>query len=86
MHFVLDVHCGNANPSGMTELAPEIVDIETRANEAGLDLNTVLSRAEVSFTTWWRWKRGDTEPRLATLRRIRQSITEMTDERRAEAA
>lgn len=70
----------------MTELAPEIVDIETRATEAGLELNAVLSRAEVSFTTWWRWKRRDTEPRLATLRRIRQSIADMTDERRVEAA
>lgn len=63
----------------MTQVAPEIIALEQTMASAGLALADVLSRSGVSITTWWRWKTGATEPRLATIRRIRNAVQDLTD-------
>lgn len=56
------------------EIAPEITEIERRASEAGVDIASVLKRADVAPTTWWRWAQQKNEPRMATLRKLRAAL------------
>lgn len=63
------------------EKAPEIVEIESRAATAGVEIDAVLRRAGIAATTWWRWQEGHFGPRLATLRKVRAALDAEIDER-----
>lgn len=65
-----------------TMIAPEILDIQTRAAKAKLDVSVLLAHAGVAETTWWRWHSGAVEPRLATIRRLRESLDELAPRRK----
>lgn len=56
------------------EKSPEIVEIESRATTAGVEIGDVLKRAGVASTTWWRWSEGHFDPRLSTLRKVRAAL------------
>ncbi len=57
---------------------PEILEIETRAEAAGVKMAVVLRAAGVPASTWWRWRKGGVEPRFATLRKVRHSLDRLT--------
>jgi transcriptional regulator with XRE-family HTH domain len=44
--------------------------IEARAKEAGLSLVELCERAGIALSTFYRWRSGDTEPRLDVYRRL----------------
>lgn len=63
--------------------APEIREIEARAEIATVAIDDVLERCGVARTTWWRWKEGQFEPRLSTLRKVREALEAAIAEKRA---
>lgn len=67
------------------ETAPEIREIEARAQIAGIEIGDVLGRCGVAKTTWWRWSEGQFEPRLSTLRKVREALDAAIAEKRAAA-
>lgn len=60
------------------EADPEIVVLEQLAKSAALNMSDVLRTAGVSQSTWFRWRLKGVEPRVGTLRRVREAITEAT--------
>jgi len=56
------------------QVDPQISDIEDRAKAAGLQMAPILRDADVAATTWWRWRSGGVEPKLGTLRRVREAL------------
>lgn len=66
-------------------------DIETRARLAGSSVRAVCLRANVSPSTFARWKRTDGNPdptsmTLSTLQRIERALAEIEAEANAERA
>lgn len=53
---------------------PQILDIEQRAKAASVQMAPVLREAGVAATTWWRWRNDGVEPKLGTLRRVREAL------------
>ena len=60
--------------------APEVVELEQQAADAGVDFKTALTRARVAQSTVWRWAAGKTDPDTKTLRRIKSAIAELRSE------
>lgn len=60
--------------------APEVVELEERAAQAGVDFKAALDRARVAQSTVWRWGAGKTDPDTKTLRRIKSAIAELQAE------
>ena len=56
----------------------EVTEIEESAKAAGLLMTTVLAKAGVPYTAWWRWKHRSVDPRTSSLRKIREAIQEMS--------
>lgn len=67
------------------QTTPEIRDIQARASEGGVQIDAVLRRAKVAKTTWWRWSEGQFEPRLSTLRKVREALDAELREKRGDA-
>ena len=62
----------------------QIIDIEHRAQAADIQMAPVLRDAGVAATTWWRWRNGAVEPKLGTLRRVREALDrKLTSDRAA---
>lgn len=57
--------------------APEVLELEERAAQAGVDFKAALDRARVAQSTVWRWSAGKTDPDTKTLRRIKTAIAEL---------
>lgn len=64
------------------QIAPEVIEIKSRAARAGIDIADVLVRANVARTTWWRWTEEHYEPRLKTLRTVREALDELVAEKK----
>ena len=58
----------------MQTVDPQITDIEDRAKAAKIPMTAILTDADVQASTWWRWRHAKAEPRLATLRKVRQAL------------
>lgn len=60
-------------------------------NNPPMRMSQVLARAEVDYSTWWRWERystgqkGGTVPSLRTLDRITRQLDHIEAEQRASA-
>jgi transcriptional regulator with XRE-family HTH domain len=54
-----------------------IENIEQRAATAKTPISTVLARAGVNDTTWWRWKNGKSSPTLSTIQRLGRVLDEI---------
>lgn len=61
----------------------EVVALQARIFAGRLKLNEVLNRAGVNRSTWFRWVRGDAEPKLSTLRKIGAAIDAKLQEKNA---
>lgn len=48
-------------------------DIERLAKEANLPIGELCKRANIAASTWSRWKKGETVPRLDVARRLRDA-------------
>lgn len=55
--------------------APEVIEVEQRAREAGLTMASVLEAVGVAPATWWRWRKGGVEPRVGTLRKVSHELS-----------
>lgn len=60
--------------AAMKTVAPEVVEVESRAKQAGLPLAPILSEVGVAQTTWWRWRKAGVEPRVSTLRKVAHEL------------
>jgi transcriptional regulator with XRE-family HTH domain len=49
-------------------------DIERLAKEAGIPIGDVCRRAGIAQSTWSRWKRGKTNPRMDVYMRLRDVV------------
>lgn len=58
----------------MTEQHEVATQLEAEIKERGLKRANVLSEAGVSRATFWRWLRGISEPRKASVTAIRHAI------------
>lgn len=56
------------------DTAPEITEIEKRAADAKIVMAAVLRDAGCAASTWWRWRHGGVEPKLGTVRRVREAL------------
>lgn len=45
-------------------------DVERLAAEAGVPLKDIFEKADISHTTFYRWRKGDTRPTLDVYERI----------------
>lgn len=61
------------------ERAPEIVALELRAEQAGVQISRALAVARVAPSTYYRWREGITDPQTRTLRRVRTAIDAIAD-------
>lgn len=57
------------------QLTPE--QIELRVNKNGMTMTEALRRAKVAYSTWGRWKSGQTKPSLAKYYRIIRVLDEV---------
>lgn len=48
--------------------APEFLALQRRIEVGCINLDEVLGELGVAQTTWWRWSKGHTEPRLRSIR------------------
>lgn len=51
-------------------------DIERMAAEAGITVPELCRRAGIAHTTFYRWKRDETQPTLRIYERIRKALRE----------
>lgn len=63
----------------MHDLSPEAIiarvkAAETRAKEAGLSMMKICADANVSHSTWQRWRNGEVSPRVDNLYRVEIEI------------
>jgi DNA-binding phage protein len=58
----------------MQNVAPEVIEVEQRAKDAGLTMASILAEVGVAQSTWWRWRKGGVEPRLGTLRDVAHAL------------
>ena len=65
----------------MKEIHPLVLDIQSRIFAHRLRVLSVMSRAGVDASTWWRWTQG-AEPKLGTLDRVNRAIDEAIEETR----
>ena len=49
-------------------------DIEARAKAVNLTMPEVCLKADVAYTTFWRWKHGRTSPSMALCQRLLDAI------------
>lgn len=64
----------------LSEIAPEVSELESLAKDAAVDLTAALKRAKIADTTYWRWKYEGREPLAKTVRKVRAAITELAAE------
>lgn len=69
----------------MTSLANDISDIEERLKAAGVPLDRFFKRANIHYTTWFRWKSGDHGPTLKNWRRAVDVVDGLVAEAAQEA-
>lgn len=55
---------------------PKIIALEKMAREARLNMKEVLAVAGVNFSTWHRWRKAGTDPKLSTMERVEAAIRE----------
>jgi transcriptional regulator with XRE-family HTH domain len=55
---------------------PLVIAIEQQAADAGVTMHAVLRSAGMTPSTWSRWRRGVTAPKLDTLRRVELALAE----------
>lgn len=58
----------------MDENFTDLVAIERRAQKAGVTMGQVCSEARLAHSTYCRWKSGDTQPTIRSLRKIHQAL------------
>ena len=56
------------------EANPQVLALEAQARAAKLRMTHVLADAGVDFSTWHRWRKGGTDPKLSTLQRVEAAI------------
>lgn len=61
------------------ELTPQ--DIRDRAARALVSMATLLERADVKGSTFWRWEKGHSKIRPLTLEKLRQTLEAIEEER-----
>lgn len=59
----------------MHDLSPESIiarvkAVEAQVKAAGLSMTKICSDADVSHSTWQRWRNGDSSPRVDNLYRV----------------
>ena len=47
-----------------------IAQVEAHADRLGLTIAQLFKRANVAYTTWWRWTEHEHEPSLDTLAKL----------------
>lgn len=69
----------------MNIITEQINDIERRAKAAGVSMASLLSKAGLNESTWWRWKQGKSSPLLSSLDKVSKAIYVVEAERKAAA-
>lgn len=67
----------------MNVINEQINDIERRAKAAGVSMASLLAKAGLNESTWWRWKQGKSSPLLSSLDKVAKAIYAVELERRA---
>ncbi len=56
-------------------MTKELLDkIEQRASNLGIKISAVLSEAGVDYSTWWRWRKGETSPTVKSIMVINEVL------------
>lgn len=67
----------------MTEVDPQIRELEALAKSANVKMTAVLTDVGVAPTTWWRMRKGLVEPKIGTLRKVQDALARHLSERDA---
>jgi hypothetical protein len=62
-------------------VAPEVIELEAFAADNGVPMPEALAHAGVAKTTYWRWRHAGTEPHTPTLRKLKSSISVLSEAR-----
>lgn len=73
MHLTFGAHRTYLRPMNDTLSAEQI---EVMAWHAELTISDMCKRAGIAPSTWWRWRRGKTEPTLGVYRRIVAAVVD----------
>jgi transcriptional regulator with XRE-family HTH domain len=63
----------------MEHLTP--ATIRQRATRALVTMDALFARAGIPASTFWRWERGDHEPRPLTVEKLRQALEAIEGEK-----
>lgn len=59
-------------------MTKELLDkIEERAARLNVKLSAVVAEAGVDYSTWWRWRKGETSPTVKTLMQVQAVLDKL---------
>lgn len=59
-------------------MTKELLDkIEARAARLNVKLSAVVDEAGVDYSTWWRWRKGETSPTVKTLMQVQAVLDKL---------
>lgn len=59
-------------------MTKELLDkIEARAARLNVKLSAVVAEAGVDYSTWWRWRKGETSPTVKTLMQVQAVLDKL---------
>lgn len=61
-------------------------NIEARAAKLDVKLSAIVAQAGVDYSTWWRWRQGDTSPTFKKLTLINGVLDKLEAEKAAAPA
>lgn len=61
-------------------MSKKIAQAEARRVAAGLLIEDLCQRVGIAESTWWRWKTGQSQPRLATWEKVERVLDEIGSE------
>lgn len=72
--------------SPATDINLTVIDIEAALASHGVSVSRLCQRADVAFSTWHRWKKGERQPGRANWARVVVAFRELVPAATAEAA
>lgn len=57
---------------------PDFEKMHQTLEERGVPMSAFLTEAKIAQTTWWRWRSGETLPRMAKWQDVQEAFDRLT--------